>query len=48
MSEDKSERIIIPMSASLVRRIDDHRFDKRIASRAEAVRQLLEKALNAK
>lgn len=45
MDEEKSERIITPMPPSLLKRIDDYRFEKRIASRSETIRQLLEKAL---
>ncbi|WP_288804622.1 hypothetical protein [uncultured Novosphingobium sp.] len=47
MSEQNSERIITPMPPSLVEKIDDFRFRERVASRAEAVRQLILKGLAA-
>lgn len=39
------ERIAIPMSAGLIARIDEYRWNQRIASRAAAIRALLEDAL---
>jgi metal-responsive CopG/Arc/MetJ family transcriptional regulator len=45
MAEPISERIIIPMPPSLVKAIDDYRYEHRIPSRAEAIRFLLERAL---
>lgn len=45
MSEPKSERIITPMPQSLINSIDNYRFEKHIASRAEAIRRLLMFAL---
>lgn len=42
MEEPNSERVITPMPKSLVNDIDDFRFKNRIASRAEAIRQLCE------
>jgi metal-responsive CopG/Arc/MetJ family transcriptional regulator len=51
MPDDPSppaSRIAIPMPQSLIDRIDDWRFENRIASRAEAVRTLLETALTVK
>ncbi len=45
MSEPNSERIITPMPASLVEAIDDFRYEQRLPSRSEAIRQLLEFAL---
>jgi metal-responsive CopG/Arc/MetJ family transcriptional regulator len=47
MSEDKDPRIITPMPASLVKAIDDFRFDKRMPSRSEAIRRLIELGLEA-
>ena len=47
MDEPNSERIITPMPKSLVHAIDDFRFVNRVASRAEAIRQLLELGLKA-
>lgn len=47
MSEPNSERIITPMPPSLVQLIDDYRFKNRVASRAEAIRQLILKGLAA-
>jgi hypothetical protein len=45
--EANSERIITPMPPSLVKVIDDYRFAHRIASRAEAIRQLIARGLEA-
>jgi metal-responsive CopG/Arc/MetJ family transcriptional regulator len=45
MAEDKDPRIITPMPQALVDKIDDYRFKNRMASRAEAIRQLIEKGL---
>lgn len=41
-------RIIIPTPATLLRQIDDYRFENRIPSRAAAIRRLLETALTVK
>lgn len=41
-NETNSERIITPMPPSLVRAIDDFRYEKRAPSRAEAIRRLIE------
>jgi metal-responsive CopG/Arc/MetJ family transcriptional regulator len=46
MEEPKDQRIIIPMPKSLVDEVDDYRFKNRIASRSEAVRELLQKGLH--
>lgn len=45
MTDPKDTRIITPMPQSLVDRIDDYRFRNRIASRAEAIRRLVEMGL---
>lgn len=42
MSDD---RIVTPMPRQLVERIDDFRFSRRLHSRAEAIRQLIEAGL---
>lgn len=42
---DDLTRIAIPLSNGLLERVDDFRFSHRIASRAEAIRQLLETGL---
>jgi len=47
MADDKDPRIITPMPQEMVSRIDDYRFANRIPSRAEAIRRLVEKGLNA-
>ena len=47
MTEPNSERIITPMPKSLVQVIDDFRFTNRVASRAEAIRQLIALGLKA-
>ena len=41
MDEANTERIITPMSKSLVEAIDDFRFTNRVPSRSEAIRQLM-------
>lgn len=45
MADEKDPRVITPMPQSLVDRVDDYRFRNRLASRSEAIRRLLEKAL---
>ena len=47
MEEPLSERIITPMPKSLVSAVDDYRYANRIASRAEAIRRLIELGLRA-
>ncbi len=47
MEEPNSERIITPMSKSLVEAIDNYRFDTRSPSRAEAIRRLIQLGLAA-
>lgn len=47
MDELNSERIITPMSKSLVQAIDDFRFSSRMPSRAEAIRRLIRLGLDA-
>ena len=47
MDEANSERIITPMPKSLVEAIDDFRFSNRVASRSEAIRQLIALGLEA-
>ena len=42
------ERIAIPMPEDLVRRIDEFRWQNRLPSRAEAIRQLVEEGLKPK
>jgi metal-responsive CopG/Arc/MetJ family transcriptional regulator len=41
-------RVIIPIPRDLLHRVDEYRFSNRIASRAAAIRQLLEAALKVK
>lgn len=41
----QDQKLIIQVSKELIEQIDDYRFKNRIQSRAEAVRQLIEKAL---
>jgi len=43
----KKPKIIFVMEDDLIKRIDDFRFDNRINSRSEAVRQLIEAGLAA-
>jgi len=41
------ERVIIPISKDMLARIEDFRFGRRIPSRAEAMRRLIEAGLRA-
>jgi metal-responsive CopG/Arc/MetJ family transcriptional regulator len=41
-----SERVIIPISRDMLERVDDYRYRRRIPSRAEAIRHLIELSLN--
>jgi metal-responsive CopG/Arc/MetJ family transcriptional regulator len=43
--EQPMQRIITPMPAELVAAIDDYRFENRLASRSEAVRELIKNGL---
>lgn len=45
MPDEKDPRIITPMPAALLAEIDEYRFSRRVASRAEAVRRLIERGL---
>ena len=47
MDEANSERVITPMSKSLIAAVDDYRFANRAPSRAEAIRRLIELGLEA-
>ena len=47
MDEPLTERLITPMTKSLVAEVDDYRFKSRIASRADAMRRLLKLGLRA-
>lgn len=44
--EPMSARLVMMLEPSVISRVDDYRFEKRIGSRAEAVRQLLVSGLN--
>jgi hypothetical protein len=46
MPVDKDPRIITPIPTDLLVRIDDYRFTKRLPSRAEAIRRLIEAGLS--
>lgn len=46
-SEPLSERIITPMTPTMLRAIEDYRFDSRTASRSDAIRKLIEAGLKA-
>lgn len=46
VNPDTTERIITPMPKELVAAVDEYRFANRIASRAEAIRQLLRLGLD--
>jgi hypothetical protein len=43
----KKDILAFPADADLLRRIDDYRYENRIPSRSEAMRQLIEKGLQA-
>lgn len=45
--DELSERVIMPMTKAMLARIEDFRYERRIPSRAEAMRQLIETALRA-
>lgn len=45
--ELKSERLLLMIEPSLIKVVDDYRYDNRIPSRAAAVRELMVKGLNA-
>jgi metal-responsive CopG/Arc/MetJ family transcriptional regulator len=47
MPNEKDPRVILPMPRELLQAVDDFRFDNRIDSRAEAIRQLLRRGLDA-
>ena len=47
METEKDPRIITPIPRALLQAIDDYRFDQRLASRAEAIRQLIDLGLKA-
>ena len=47
MATDKP-RILLTVSEDLLERIDDYRFNNRIANRSEAIRLLVEAGLKAK
>lgn len=43
--ECANKRTLVPLSAALLRAVEDYRFSNRIETRAEAVRQLIERGL---
>jgi metal-responsive CopG/Arc/MetJ family transcriptional regulator len=43
--DSATERVVTPMRRKLLERIEDFRYARRIPSRAEAVRQLVEAGL---
>jgi len=45
MEKHETERIITPMPKTLVAAIDEFRYENRVPSRSEAIRQLLLDAL---
>lgn len=46
-SDEPDPRIIVPIPKPLLKEIDDFRWQNRIPSRAEAVRQLIKRGLKA-
>src|SRR5437870_3057553 len=47
MVDERDPRIITPIPKPLLARIDDYRFEKRLPSRSEAIRRLIEAGLGA-
>jgi metal-responsive CopG/Arc/MetJ family transcriptional regulator len=45
--ERKTERVPVLMSPSAVKQIDEMRFSTRLGSRAEAIRRLIQKGIEA-
>lgn len=45
--DELSERVIMPITRAMLARIEDYRFDRRIPSRSEALRRLIEAGLRA-
>ena len=48
MPKAPAPRVIIPIPKTLLKRIDDYRWQNRIPSRAEAIRRLIKAGLQAK
>lgn len=46
MEKEKDPRIITPIPRELLQAIDDYRFEQRLASRAEAIRKLIQIGLD--
>jgi metal-responsive CopG/Arc/MetJ family transcriptional regulator len=42
----KKPRILLTVDDTLIKRIDDFRFENRVNSRSEAIRRLIKEALN--
>lgn len=47
MATEKDPRVITPIPQTLLDQIDDYRFQQRVPSRAEAIRQLIVAGLEA-
>lgn len=47
MSVLKTERVPVMFDTDRLRKVDDYSFENRIRTRAEAIRQLIDKGLNA-
>ena len=45
--EHLTERVIVPVSKSMLQDITDYRFERRIESKSEAIRKLIEAGLKA-
>ena len=45
--EHLTERVIVPISKTMLKDITDYRFEQRIESKSEAVRKLIEAGLKA-
>ena len=45
--EHLTERVIVPVSKSMLQDITDYRFEQRIESKSEAIRKLIEAGLKA-
>lgn len=48
IDKGKNTQVLLTLSKELLEKIEDYQFENRIASRSEAIRTLLKKALDVK
>lgn len=48
LDQTKQTKVLLVLPGKLFEKVDDHRFNNRISSRSEAIRTLIEKALDSK